>query len=104
MATISINGMSFSGDNITIIDNDIIIDGKSAIKVPENTLQIKITGTLNSVSCDRSLNVCGLIQGDVEAKGSINCDDVNGNVIAGGSVNCDKVRGNIQASGSVNRG
>lgn len=104
MATITINGVTYSGNNISINNGKMTIDGVDASNIPDNVMTIKVEGILNSLTCDKSVNVNGTIQGNIEAKGSVNCDDVKGNVNAGGSVNCDDIGGNVNAGGSINHG
>lgn len=123
MGNMTINGRSFSGSNITITDGRIIVDGKDVTDTTgvdmKSILEVKITGDVGSVRCDKGLTVMGNVQGnvdaqggvscndvggDVRASGAVSCDDIKGNVHAGGSVSCDDVGGNVQAGGSVRHG
>lgn len=103
MNTVTINGKTHSSNgNISVVNGTVIIDGK-AVDTAENVLRIEVTGTLNNLTTDLSVN-CDDIQGNVEAGGSVNCDNVGGIVQAGGSVNCDNVGGSVQAGGSITHG
>ena len=123
MGTMTINGRTFTGSNIYMNNGRILVDG---LDVTDETgvdmksiLEIKVTGDVENVTSDKSINVVGNVKGDIDAEGSVNCnavggsiraggsvscDDVNGNVEAGGSVNCDDVGGSVKAGGSVNHG
>lgn len=103
MNTVTINGKTYSSDgNISVVNGNVVIDG-STVDTAKNVLRIEVTGTLNNLTTDLSVN-CDDVQGSVEAGGSVNCDNVGGDVSAGGSVNCDTVRGSVNAGGSVIHG
>lgn len=100
MNTVTMNGKTYSSDgNINVINNTVSIDGVKVDVIP-GTLHIELTGTLNNLTTDLSVN-CDDVHGDVEAGGSVNCDNVGGSVSAGGSVNADNIKGNVNAGGSV---
>jgi hypothetical protein len=105
MATMSIDGKIYTGNNINIINGDVYIDGVKQDPMPgiSNRPNIEITGNVESVAVDvGSVTVKGNVTGNVKAGGSVNCDAVGGDVHASGSVNCDEVGGSINAGGSVN--
>lgn len=103
--SVTVNGRTYEGNNVTVTNNRVIIDGVDVTNkdTPKTILQIEIKGTLASLTTDASVS-CNSIAGDVHAGGSVNCDDVKGNVSAGGSVNADDIGGNVNAGGSVRRG
>lgn len=104
MATISIDGRTFSGRSVSIINGRVTIDGVPQDGVLNGVIEVKITqGTLENLTTDASVTA-GLIGGNVSAGGSVNCDNVGGSVTAGGSVNCEDVRGSVMAGGSVRHG
>lgn len=111
--TVTINNKTYRGNSVTVKNNVVYIDGKRVSDdddddndlVPNSSgiLKVEITGNVGSVKSDKSVNVRnGNVEGDVEARGSVNCDKVGGSVDAKGSVNCDGVKGNVTAGGSVN--
>lgn len=114
MGSITINGKNYVGNNITIRNNEVFIDGKSVDKNSDSPV-IKIEGVINNLDCDMNVDVkgevksanikgnlnCDDILGDVQCGGNINCDDVEGNIHAGGNVRCDDVSGNINAGGNI---
>jgi hypothetical protein len=103
MATFTINGVTFSGSNVTIRNGTVIIDGQVQEGTLNGIVEVRIVeGVLNHLTSDASVN-CGQVNGNVSAGGSVNCDAVGGNVNAGGSVKCDDVGGDVIAGGSVRR-
>jgi cytoskeletal protein CcmA (bactofilin family) len=103
MQSITINGVTYTaGKNINISNGDITIDGDRVIIEDTQDIIINITNCNDlEIKSDKSIQVNGTINGNIEAMGSVNCDDVEGNIQANGSVNCDKVKGNVTANGSV---
>ena len=104
--SVRINGKTYNGRSVQIINNRVIIDGKEVTEegmAKDSILTIKVEGTIENLTTDASVEA-GLIQGDVQAGGSVTCDDVDGDVQAGGSVTCGKVNGDIMAGGSVRHG
>lgn len=105
MATIQINGVTYTGNSVNIINGRVIVDGREqdGDKL-SGVVEIRVVeGLLQNLSSDASIN-CGSVQGNVSAGGSVNCDRVGGSVTAGGSVNCDDIGGNVSAGGSIRRG
>jgi len=101
MATITIDGKTFTGRSVTIINGRVTIDGQLQDGTLQGVVEIRITeGVLHDLHTDASV-VCGEVGGSVTAGGSVNADDVLGSVTAGGSVNCDAVGGSVMAGGSV---
>lgn len=101
MAKITIDGRTFEGDCVSIINGTVVIDGASQGGTLNGDVRLEIVGTLTNLKTDASVNMTGQIKGDVEAGGSVRCDDVGGNVNCGGSVSCDDVGGDVTAGGSV---
>lgn len=104
--SITINDKTYQGNTVTVTNGVVYVDGE---KVSEddggetaNILRVEITGNVGSVTSDKSVTVHGNVEGNVDARGSVNCDDVGGDVESGGSVNCDDVKGGVTAGGSVN--
>lgn len=102
---IEINAVRYTGNSVVVGNGRVIIDGKDVTdkNMPKTVLEIHVTGTLASLTTDKSVS-CDNINGNVIAGGSVNCDDIKGNVYAKGSVNCDDVGGSVRANGSINRG
>lgn len=101
MSTVTIGGKRYTGNNIVVVDNKVIIDGVPCDDSFSGIVELKIEGNIEKLECDCSVSVSGNV-GSVSAGGSVWCDDVGGNVNAGGSINCGNVGGNLNAGGSVN--
>lgn len=102
-STITINGQTVScyGNNITISNGNVIVDGKVIHSDIGNNTQIVINGDVNKIDCTGSVEVHGN-SGSIDCGGSCTVDgDVNGNIDAGGSIECGNVSGDIDAGGSV---
>lgn len=105
MSTIVINGVIYSGSNITIKNGKVSIDGKS-VDVEDKVININVEGNLSSLSADvvDKLTVQGSAgsvrtqTGDVEIGG-----DVSGDVSTQtGDIKCGAVGGSIKTmSGDV---
>jgi hypothetical protein len=105
MATVMIDGKRFEGDNISIRDGRVIIDGKPHDGEVQGVVEIKIIeGVLGRLETDAAVT-CGDVRGDVAAGGSVTCNNVGGAIKCGGSVNAKgHAGGTIQAGGSVRVG
>ena len=104
--TITINGVSFSGRNVRIDNDKIIVDGK----VQSSSLVGPITVTVNG-NCGDVQNGSGdiIVNGTAQqvstGSGKITCGDVHGNAQSGsGNINCQNVSGNVKTgSGNISR-
>jgi hypothetical protein len=97
-----INGKRYTGNNISIIDGQVIVDGVVQGEVGERKIEIQVLCNVDQIFSEESITINGNVTGDIEAKMSVNCDNVTGNVSAGMSVNCDDVGGNVSAGMTVN--
>jgi hypothetical protein len=101
MATVTINGHTYSGRSVIITNGRVIIDGVPQDGTLSGVVEIRVTqGVLGELSTDASVT-CGQVLGNVSAGGSVRCDQISGSVTAGGSVNCGNVGGSVSAGGSV---
>lgn len=80
---ISINGITYHGNNISISNNKIIIDGKD-VTAGDNSKDVKIevNGNLESLNVDycNTIKVSGEV-GDIRTtSGDVECGDVRGKV------------------------
>jgi len=101
MAKVTINGKTYTGNNISITNGRVAIDGVFQDDSVSGVVEVRILeGILNTIITDTSVT-CGDVQGDVTAYGSVKCRNVGGNVDAGGSVVCGNVSGKLDAGGSV---
>lgn len=104
--TVNINGMTYSGGNISINgDGTIIVDGKPQAGQPTVG---PITVTVNG-NCDRITTASGNVEvkgsaGSINtASGDVSCLDVHGSIsTASGDVVCKKVSGSVKTmSGDI---
>ena len=118
MSTIKINGKVYSGNNITIQNGKVIIDGKTT-ESNEKIINIIVEGNIETLKVDfcetiKANDVKTLIttSGDVTCNnvnsvettsGDIECNDVNGNVTStSGDINCKSIKGNCRTvSGDI---
>lgn len=122
MSTITINNSTYEGDNVSVKNNVVIIDGQK-INTDEKIINISINGNINSldVSYASRINVTGdvneldsnsgdiIVHGNVNSKidsnsGDIQIDgDVTGNIeTTSGDVKCGNVTGSIETlSGDI---
>ena len=107
-STVSVNGKTVRvrGNNITIIDDKIIVDGKplnEAMDAKNITVivegncnkldtcgDVEIRGDCGYVDCSGSVHVEGNVTGNIDASGSVTCGDVGGDIDASGSVRCTR--------------
>ena len=101
---ITLNGVTYTGDNIIITNDKVIIDGIDY--TPEKCLQIDLTITGNVENMD--INYCKniFVQGNVDTlhntSGNIQCNDVNTLKSTSGDILCNNVSGDIKTvSGNV---
>lgn len=101
---ININGKSISvqGNNISIVNNKVYVDGKLVEEGLTGDVKITFEGELANLDSSASVTVNGNVKGDIDASGSVTVyGDVGGDVDASGSVTCGNVGGDVDASGSV---
>lgn len=104
---VSINGTSYSGNSVSIINGKVYIDGvlQNGDGAPlSGVVKVEVEGNLTSLKTDASVVVKGNVTGDVDAGGSVQCGNVGGSVDSGGSTQCDDVNGDVDAGGSVTCG
>lgn len=103
---VTVNGKTIrvSGNNITVINDKIIVDGKVLNESMDsknitvivegdcNKLDaagaVTVQGNCGSVDCSGSCTIHGNVTGNVDASGSVTCGDVGGDIDASGSVRC----------------
>lgn len=101
MGSVSINGKTYFGNNISIVNNKVMIDGKLAEESSGPELTILITGDPVSIRADGPVRVTGDVKVDVNGSQVDIGGDVGGSV-NGANVNCGDVGGSINAA-VVNR-
>lgn len=122
MGRIEMNGVVYEGNNISIVNGVVKIDGvvQTGGHLEKKICEIRVlSGTIEQLRTDASVycqdvtgdvdaggsvTVQGSVGGEVDAGGSVKCGDVTGDVDAGGSVTCGKIGGSVDAGGSVRHG
>ena len=100
VSTITINGQTYTGRSVNIINGEVIIDGvKQTGDKLQGVVKVEITGDPASVDCDAPVTVKGNVKGNVIADGPVTCGDVGGDVDADGPVTCGNVQGDVDADG-----
>ncbi|QPK89854.1 hypothetical protein IEN91_05295 [Bacillus velezensis] len=100
---LQINGKSYSGNNITVVNNQVYIDGELVDDLnKEKKIEVTVLNNVDKIISDQSINIKGNITGTIEARLNINCGKVNGDVAAGNNVNCDDISGNATAGNNIN--
>lgn len=107
MSSIVINGNRIDvpdGANVIIKEGNIIVGGSCLAENIDANTTIQWEGPIGDVICHRSMNISGNVDGNIDAGGSVTCQDVTGSVDAGGSINCNNVGGDADAGGSIHCG
>jgi hypothetical protein len=108
VGTIRIGNKTYQGNDLSIINGVVRIDGNLVEDVEDATknkiLEVRVVeGTIENLRTDAAVT-CQNVTGNVDAGGSVTCKNVGGGVDAGGSVRCDDVTGGVDAGGSVTCG
>ena len=104
MGKITINGKTYTGNKIRLSGNTVFIDDRAIDNEEDDRRIVKVIveGDLASLKTESaSVEVRGDVYGNVDAGGSVQCDNVTGAVRASGSVQCDRVGADVNAGGSV---
>jgi len=100
---IVINGREFFGSNISISNNNIIVDGVTQTEQLTGSIDVIIHGDVNSLQ-NQSGNVTANNVGDIiTVSGDVTCGNISGSIrTVSGDVQCGSVGGNIKTgSGDV---
>lgn len=123
MSTVSINGRTYQGRNVSMVNGRIIIDGKDVTEdaKDDREINVSIEGNVNSLSVGHCVNLkingecgsvsttsgdvkCGTIKGSVRTvSGDVECENVGGSVeTVSGDVTCGDINGNAKTlSGDI---
>ncbi|MES2662284.1 MAG: hypothetical protein V4629_03180 [Pseudomonadota bacterium] len=107
MGSITIDGKTYHGNNISVTARGVYIDGVNADdkdKREIRSVNITVEGNVESIDCASALELsCSGSINFARAGNSVRCGNVRGNVEAGNSVNCGDVIGNVKAGNCVTR-
>jgi len=103
---ITINGKTYTGNNIQVINNKVIIDGVDISNdIDAKEINITVQGNLGVLEVDHAKLV--EIHGDINilnnGSGDVKCQNINGSVKSGsGNISSSSIGGNVQTgSGNV---
>ena len=93
MATININGVTYTGNSIRYSNGKVIIDGKTVDGSNMPIINIKVEGNINQLEVDNAEEIT--VIGNVTA-----IETTNGNVKVNGNIleNATSINGNINAT------
>jgi len=96
-STITINGKTYTvdGNNVSIIDNKILVDGKVIEGSLSGIVKIEWNGPAANIDAV-SIHINGNVNGNVDGTSIQINGDVTGNV-DGTSITCGKVLGNVDS-------
>lgn len=97
-----INGKNYTGNNIIVNNSEVIVDGVRQNGIDDKKVEVQIFCNVDKIISDESIYINGNVEGNVEARISVNCDDIKGDVRAGTSINCNDIYGDASAGTSIN--
>lgn len=107
MNRIKMNGVVYEGNDVSIINGVVKVDGvvQGGKHLETKICEIQVLeGTIGELKTDASV-YCQSVTGGIDAGGSVTVQgDVKGDVTSGGSTKCGNVTGFVEADGSVTCG
>jgi hypothetical protein len=105
MSTITINGKTFFGNNVTINNGKVYIDGKN--QTPDaKEINIEVIGNVDNLTVDAAnlVNIVGNAHTVQTISGDVKCNDVSKSVkTTSGSIDANTIHGDADSmSGSIN--
>lgn len=103
MSSVEINGRSFSGKNISIDSNGVVIDGKHVELGKELVFNVVVIGEVQSIHGANSVKVTGPVGSVKTMSGEVECGDVTGNVSTmSGDITANNIAGSVKTmSGAI---
>ena len=105
--SIVINGKSYTGNNISIVSDKVIVDGKEQGGSLTGPITVSVAGDCAWIELGSgNISIAGRCRGDVKTgSGDVKCGDVGGDVQTGsGDVSCGSVTGSVRTgSGDILR-
>ena len=105
-STVSNNGREFSGRNISIVGDRVVIDGVEQGKSLVGPISVVVNGNAESVETSSgSVEVAGSAGRVKTMSGNVHCADVSGNASTmSGDINCRSIAGNAKTMSGDIRG
>jgi hypothetical protein len=104
---VTIGNKVFTGNNVTISDNRIIIDGKDVTnQLPDQKeYHIQIDGNIEKLECEvcQKITVNGTVKNIKTLSGDVECKDVLGSIqTMSGNIDCENINGSVSTmSGNI---
>lgn len=94
---ITINGKTIKvkGNNVSVVNNKVIVDGKVVEEGLDGIVKIEWTGDLAKLNCNTA-EIHGNVHGDVDCN-TLYCGDIQGDVDSN-TVHCGNIGGNVEAN------
>jgi len=101
--TITINGKTYTGNDVSINNGQVIIDGVVQEEIKEHVIHVVVNGGIDSISMGSGSVTANTVGSVKTGSGDVECDDIRGDVKTGsGSVRCKQISGNVKTgSGNV---
>ena len=103
----TINGNFYSGNNISIKNGQVFIDGVKADELTKSkTINITVSGNVETIKdCNGSVKIKGSASNVSTQSGDVTCSDVNGSVSTmSGDVSAKQILGNVSTmSGDISK-
>jgi hypothetical protein len=95
MSKITINGVTYQGNNVTVVNDQVIIDGnKITYGASKEPIKVFVEGNVETLDCHNA-QITGDVYGDVDAH-NVTCDTIGGDVDAH-TVTCEYIKGKVDA-------
>lgn len=100
-----IDGRSFTGRNITINGDKVIVDGVTQEGTLVGNITVTVNGDVDQLSTTSGKVYATTVTSVKTVSGDVRCQDVHGNVqTVSGDVDCTKILGSVKTtSGDINR-
>lgn len=103
-STVTIDGRTFSGSSISIVNDRVIVDGVEQQGALVGPISVTVNGNADSVeTTSGSVEVSGNVGRIKTMSGGVECGDVTGDVgTMSGDVTCGSIAGNVKSmSGDI---
>ncbi len=103
-STVTIDGRTFSGSSISIVNDRVIVDGVEQQGALVGPISVTVNGNADSVeTTSGSVEVSGNVGRIKTMSGDVECGDVTGDVgTMSGDVTCGSIAGNVKSmSGDI---
>ncbi|WP_250518440.1 hypothetical protein [Caballeronia sp. ATUFL_M1_KS5A] len=107
MATITLNGVTYTGNHVSVRGGRVLVDGKNVSAGEATRITLEVHGDLQAFQADNcdTVAVHGAVGVVSTVSGNVTCGDVGGAVsTVSGNVNCGDIAGEVRTTcGSVSR-